>query len=249
MKFCAQEISNFNLILIDYNSLSAMTSFYLSIDGHMLQVIEVDGTPTTPSDKFHRLPIHVGQRYSIIPIRLPKSKSTNYYLRAEIIKEQFRSTIPYDMSNSIPTELKMIIRYNKENKDISSIPSKSWMSQRSSKFSLIDLNPLDLKSNVQEELIQNLTFYQFDLIIDKSTERKSLKFSHKGFNDIDINNPEYFYGSINSVQRGATIYNPNKSTNVLRQVLEGSIKYFPFYWNAYVFKRRWTINIFLSSKY
>lgn len=227
-----------------------MTSFYLSIDGHMLQVIEVDGTPTIPSSEFHRLPIHVGQRYSIVPIRLPQHESnSNFYLRAEIIKDLFRSTTPYDMLNSLPTELKTIIRYNNENDDLSTPSTLSWTSQQSLEFPLIDLDPLSLKSYLQEKLTRNLTFYQFDLIIDKSTERKSLKFSHKGFSNIDIDNLEYFYGSINSEQRGATIYNPNKNTNILRLVLEGAIKYFPFYWNAYVFKIRWAINIFLSSKY
>src|SRR3954452_10801717 len=198
---------------------SAMSSFYLSIDGHMLQVIEVDGTLTTPSNKFHRLPIHVGQRYSIIPIRLPQHESTsNFYLRAEIIKDLFRSTTPYDMLDSPPTELKTIIRYNNEKDDISIPLTLSWSSQQSFVFPLKDLNPLNLKSYFQEKLIQNSTFYQFNFIIDKSTKRKSLKFSHKGFNNTDINNLEYFYGSINSVQRGATIYNPNKNTNILKLV-------------------------------
>ncbi|RIA82636.1 Multicopper oxidase [Glomus cerebriforme] len=228
---------------------SAMTSFYLSIDGHMLQVIEVDGTPTIPSSKFHRLPIHVGQRYSIIPIRLPQHESTsNFYLRAEIIKKLFRSTTPYYMLDSLPLELKAIIRYNDKENNTSLPSTLSWTLQQTSLiFPLIDLNPLDLKSYFQENLPQNMTFYQFDLVIDKFNEQKSLKFSHKGFDDNDIDNLEYFYGSINSVQRGASIYNPNENTNTLRLLLEGRMKSFPLYLNIYVFKRRLNIDFLLNN--
>src|ERR1044071_327188 len=123
-----------------------MSSFYLSIDGHMLQVIEVDGIPSTPSSKFHRLPIHIGQRYSIIPIRLLQYESTsNFYLRAEMMKKSFRSTTPYYMLKLFPTELKAIIRYKDD--DNTSLPSTlSWtLRQSSSIFPLIDFNPFDLR--------------------------------------------------------------------------------------------------------
>src|SRR6266542_1031359 len=179
-----------------------MTSFYLSIDGHMLQVIEVDGTLTTPSSEFHRLPIHVGQRYSIIPIRLPQHKSTsNFYLRVKMMKKSFRSTTPHSMLKLLPTELKAIIRY--DNKDNTSLPSTlSWsLKQSSSIFPLIDLNPFDLKPYLQENLQQNLTYYQFDMIINKYNKRKPLKFKNKGFIDNDVKHIEYFYGCINSVRR------------------------------------------------
>jgi FtsP/CotA-like multicopper oxidase with cupredoxin domain len=224
-----------------------MTLFYLSIDGHMLQVIEVDGTPTIPSSRFHRLPIHVGQRYSIIPIRLPQYTSTlNFYLRAEFAKSSLRSTTPHYMLNSFPTELKAIIRYSNEENDKPLPSTLSWTLQQSSLiFPLIDLNPLDLKSYFKENLPENMTYYQFDFVIDKFSEQKSLKFNHKGFND-DI---EHFYGSINSVHRGVSIYNPDKSTNTLELLLKGKKKTFPFYLNIYVFKRRLTIDLFLKSKY
>ncbi|CAI2173688.1 18184_t:CDS:2 [Funneliformis geosporum] len=209
---------------------SALTSFYFSIDGHMLQVIEVDGTPTEISSEFHRLPIHVGQRYSIIPTRLSQFNSTsNFYLRVEITKKSFRSTTPYDM---LPTEFNAIIRY--EDQDDSSLPStSSWTLQQSSSiFSIIDLKPFDLRPQFHEKLQRNTTFFQFDLIIDKIDEHKSLKFKNKGFNDNDIDNVEQFYGSINSVQRGASLYNPNKTTNthghkfwVLGQGAESTPKY------------------------
>ncbi|GES87593.1 multicopper oxidase [Rhizophagus clarus] len=224
---------------------SAMTSFYFSIDGHMLQVIEVDGTPTIPSSRFHRLPIHVGQRYSVIPIRLPQYTPTlNFYLRAEFAKKSFRSTTPNYMLNSSPTELKAIIRYSKGENDKLLPATLSWTLQRSSLlFPLIDLNPLDLKSYFQSNLPENKTYYQFDFVIEKFNEQIPLKFSHKGFND-DI---EYFYGSINSAQRGVSVYNPDKSTNILKLLLEGKMKSFPFYWNIYVFKRRLTIDLFLKN--
>ncbi|CAG8486582.1 6664_t:CDS:2 [Funneliformis caledonium] len=221
---------------------SAITSFYFSIDGHMLQVIEVDGTSTETSNRFHRLLIHVGQRYSIVPTRLPQHNSTsNFYLRVEIIKKSFRSTTPYDM---LPTELNAIIRYDDE--DDSSLPStSSWTLQQSSSiFSLVDLNPFDLKPHFHENLPRNTTFFQFDLIIDKIDEYKSMKFKNKGFHENDI---EHFYGSINSVQRGASIYNPNKTTNTLRLLLEGKIVKFPLYWNIYTFKIQSTINIILKN--
>lgn len=224
-----------------------MTSFFLSIDEHMLQVIEVDGVPTTPSSKFHRLPIHVGQRYSIIPIRLPQYTSTlNFYLRAEFAKKSFRSTSPYSTSNLFPTELRAIIRYSKKENDKSLPSTLSWTLQQSSlMFPLIDLNPLDLKSYSQEILPENTTYYEFDFIIEKINEQKTLNFNHKGFND-DI---ELFYGSINSVHRGVSIYNPDKRTNTLKLLLEGKIKFFPFYLNIYVFKRKLTIDLLLKSKY
>ncbi|EXX61193.1 Fet3p [Rhizophagus irregularis DAOM 197198w] len=224
---------------------SAMTSFFLSIDEHMLQVIEVDGVPTTPSSKFHRLPIHVGQRYSIIPIRLPQYTSTlNFYLRAEFAKKSFRSTSPYSTSNLFPTELRAIIRYSKKENDKSLPSTLSWTLQQSSlMFPLIDLNPLDLKSYSQEILPENTTYYEFDFIIEKINEQKTLNFNHKGFND-DI---ELFYGSINSVHRGVSIYNPDKRTNTLKLLLEGKIKFFPFYLNIYVFKRKLTIDLLLKN--
>lgn len=43
----------------------AFAEFEFSIDNHTLSVIEADGTPTLPHS-VHRMPVHVGQRYSVV---------------------------------------------------------------------------------------------------------------------------------------------------------------------------------------
>ncbi|CAG8611147.1 33753_t:CDS:10, partial [Racocetra persica] len=62
-------------------NMSAEAFYWFSIDQHMLQVIEVDGVSTKASN-ISVLPIHIGQRYSVI---IEASQEVgNYWIRAEI---------------------------------------------------------------------------------------------------------------------------------------------------------------------
>ncbi|CAM0138715.1 hypothetical protein VKS41_008452 [Umbelopsis sp. WA50703] len=60
---------------------SAFGNFWFSIDNHTLAVVEADGTDLNP-EYVHRLPINVGQRYSVIVTA--NQKHQNYYMRAQM---------------------------------------------------------------------------------------------------------------------------------------------------------------------
>ncbi|CAO3681991.1 unnamed protein product [Umbelopsis ramanniana] len=60
---------------------SAFANFWFSIDNHTLAVVEADGTDLAPQ-YVHRLPINVGQRYSVIV--QANQKAQKYYMRAQM---------------------------------------------------------------------------------------------------------------------------------------------------------------------
>ncbi|GAB5593874.1 hypothetical protein Unana1_08774 [Umbelopsis nana] len=60
---------------------SAFGNFWFSIDNHTMSVVEADGTDLTP-EHVHRLPINVGQRYSVIV--QANQKAQKYYMRAQM---------------------------------------------------------------------------------------------------------------------------------------------------------------------
>ncbi|KAG2187209.1 hypothetical protein INT44_004881 [Umbelopsis vinacea] len=60
---------------------SAFANFWFSIDNHTLAVVEADGTDLTPQ-YVHRIPINVGQRYSVIV--QANQKAQKYYMRAQM---------------------------------------------------------------------------------------------------------------------------------------------------------------------
>ncbi|CAG8793831.1 5541_t:CDS:2, partial [Racocetra persica] len=62
-------------------NMSAYAFFWFSIDQHMLQIIEVDGV-TTKASNVSVLPIHIGQRFSVIVEA--SQKVGNYWIRSDV---------------------------------------------------------------------------------------------------------------------------------------------------------------------
>ncbi|CAG8444745.1 16862_t:CDS:10, partial [Funneliformis mosseae] len=82
---------------------SAFSSFFFSIDKHVMEVIEVEGT-YTKRNKIHRLPINVAQRYSVIVTA--DQHVDNYVMRSE-----FQKKCMPDEAISLPV-VKAIIHYD-----------------------------------------------------------------------------------------------------------------------------------------
>ncbi|KAF9206940.1 hypothetical protein BGZ49_001534 [Haplosporangium sp. Z 27] len=80
---------------------SAAASFLFSIDNHVLQVIEADGTDLSPFT-VESLPINAGQRYSVIV--MANQEVDNYWMRAEV----GMACLPNTPSNLDPTILGII---------------------------------------------------------------------------------------------------------------------------------------------
>ncbi|KAH8925866.1 multicopper oxidase [Atractiella rhizophila] len=68
--------------------------FYFSIDEHTLNVTEADSTPVSGADAVHRVPIHNGQRYSVIVDTSSDTNGTGFYMRAEMNTDCFAYVDP-----------------------------------------------------------------------------------------------------------------------------------------------------------
>ncbi|CAG8783902.1 13095_t:CDS:1, partial [Acaulospora morrowiae] len=143
----------------------AMTKFYFSIDGHTLQVIEVEGTLTKLSKPYHRIPIHVAQRYSVIPTRLAKYENvSNFWIRAEIDKNSYGDLSSFKTWDSrkrmevqmLDDEVFAILsyekQYNNEQVKENSYPKTDGWSSMSIKNEIRDVSDKNEFDNILEGL-------------------------------------------------------------------------------------------------
>ncbi|CAG8813077.1 10630_t:CDS:2, partial [Cetraspora pellucida] len=87
--------------------------YYFSIDHHMLQVIEVEGTRVNSTDQFKHLPINVGQRYSVIATT-NNITTNNFWMRFQTSLDCLRlDTTSVDQIKLLVKEIKAIVRYDK----------------------------------------------------------------------------------------------------------------------------------------
>ncbi|CAG8596092.1 5991_t:CDS:2, partial [Diversispora eburnea] len=148
---------------------SAQTYFFFSIDNHQMTLIEADGI-NIQSQKISKLPIHVGQRYSVI-INADQEVA-NYYIRATMVQCEFppnsstsdAETINYN--SSINYNVTGILRYDGASE--TSLPtSQEWNDDFATKLvNCRDLNdsyliPLEssIPPNVTDRLVFNVTVF------------------------------------------------------------------------------------------
>ncbi|MBW0475053.1 hypothetical protein O181_014768 [Austropuccinia psidii MF-1] len=68
--------------------------FRVSIDNHPLQIIEADSTPVKLSQAVHRVPIHNGERYSVLLDTQNDKPGDSFYLRAAMDTDCFAWLAP-----------------------------------------------------------------------------------------------------------------------------------------------------------
>ncbi|CAI2167147.1 4172_t:CDS:10 [Funneliformis geosporum] len=141
---------------------SAFSSFFFSIDKHVMEVIEVEGS-YTKRNKIHRLPINVAQRYSVIVTA--DQPVDNYIMRSE-----FQKMCMPDEAISLPV-VTAIVHYDGAPEDSvpKDIPWTDFLEE------CIDLDPKTLQplyeENIPEatrEIKLNIAFHKDSLGIDKA---------------------------------------------------------------------------------
>lgn len=100
----------------------AFASFEFSIDNHPLTIIEADSILTRPSS-VRRVPIHTGQRYSVIVHTSQENKPNNYWIRSRMISHCFSG----EENPVLDTTTKSVLHYQVNDGDIiPSTASKDW---------------------------------------------------------------------------------------------------------------------------
>ncbi|CAI2173817.1 1010_t:CDS:10 [Funneliformis geosporum] len=141
---------------------SAFSAFFFSIDKHVMEVIEVEGT-YTKRNKIHRLPINVGQRYSVI---VTADQSVDNY----IMRSEFQKKCMPDGAISLPV-VTAIVHYDGAPEDSvpKDIPWTDFLEE------CIDLIPETLQPLYEEkvpeatrEIIHEIAFHKDSLGIDKA---------------------------------------------------------------------------------
>ncbi|KAF0356326.1 multicopper oxidase [Gigaspora margarita] len=264
---------------------SAMTLFFFSIDGHILQIVEVEGTLTKLSKPYHRIPIHVAQRYSVIPTRLPKYMSiSSFMIRGEVNKNSFQSSA---LDSEKLDDVIAILSYSTDDSEYPTTVPWSYYentyydSMRN--FKLEDMDSLELEPLIDENIPTNTILYEMTMIIsrfynittdnvnvttdnvnvitdnvttnnvttDNVTNNVINNMTNKNINVFNQNSliDGAIYSSIYSKTRGIYVYQPNKTTSTIKEVLEGNIKKFDHYWNAYVFKKYGVLDFLLKNNH
>ncbi|CAH7673096.1 multi-copper oxidase laccase-like protein [Phakopsora pachyrhizi] len=68
-------------------STSSRLLFRISVDRHWLDVIEADATPVQSYQRFQRVPLHGGERYSVVIDTRKDKEGDSFYLRAAMITD------------------------------------------------------------------------------------------------------------------------------------------------------------------
>ncbi|KAH8930456.1 multicopper oxidase [Atractiella rhizophila] len=89
--FAVDPATKYRIRLINSGS---HAQFYFSVDEHTLNVTEADSTPVSGADAVHRVPIHNGQRYSVIVDTSSDTNGTAFYMRAEMNTDCFAYVDP-----------------------------------------------------------------------------------------------------------------------------------------------------------
>jgi len=97
----------------------AFAEFDLSVDNHSLSIIEADATLVRPH-AVHRLPIHTGQRYSVV-LDTNQSATTSYWLRGSMIEWCFTGK-----NRVLDPTTKAVIVYSDHSATIPSESSRDW---------------------------------------------------------------------------------------------------------------------------
>ncbi|KAJ7772242.1 multi-copper oxidase [Mycena metata] len=85
----------------------------VSIDGHVLTIIEADGAPVQPT-RVPDLVLHVAQRYSVLVTRAEHDTTEAFWIRAVMVEKGFGYNNP-----NITLETRAILRYTSSNEDTS----------------------------------------------------------------------------------------------------------------------------------
>ncbi|RIB18422.1 Multicopper oxidase [Gigaspora rosea] len=263
---------------------SAMTSFFFSIDGHILQIVEVEGTLTKLSKPYHRIPIHVAQRYSVIPTRLPKYMSiSSFMIRGEVNKNSFQSSA---LDSEKLDDVIAILSYSTDDSEYPTTVPWSYYENTyygtMNNFKLEDLDSFELESLTDENIPTNTILYEMTMIISRfyNFTTDNVTTNNVTTNNVTTNNVTTnsfttdnvttdnvtnsvinnmtnqninvfnqnslidgaIYSSICSKTRGIYVYQPNKTTSTIKEVLEGNIKKFDHYWNAYHGHSFWVLD-------
>ncbi|CAG8607044.1 10478_t:CDS:2, partial [Acaulospora colombiana] len=204
---------------------SSMSSFLFSVDDHLIQIIEVEGTLVKPSEKLHYISIGVSQRYSIIISQVNNSTSTNnYWMRATFQAKCLRSTTPQEKLRKLPKEVKAIVRYNLNDK---SIPrTKSWVNES---VGCIDSELKGLIPYYEQNVLSPTVELKLQIIM--------------GVNNSMVNPTPL--SSVASLSRG---FNPSiflRDSNTLLELYRGTE--FNISLNFYEFEKIEVVDIFLIS--
>ncbi|GAA5874036.1 hypothetical protein JCM3774_001590 [Rhodotorula dairenensis] len=100
----------------------AHPEMFVSVDEHVLQVIEADDSPVWPLP-VHRIPINLAQRYSAVLDTSLDSIGDSFYLRAHINTDCLDAPFP-----DLATQTRLIIRIGDEGQDLGkALPrSRDW---------------------------------------------------------------------------------------------------------------------------
>ncbi|CAG8440506.1 4203_t:CDS:2 [Funneliformis caledonium] len=118
-KFTFETNKRYRIRIINTSGFSAFT---FSIDNHEMEIIEVDGS-LTQKHKINRLPIHVGQRYSVLVTAIASPES-NYWMRAKFHKD----CLP-ENTKHLTSTVKAMIHYKDsltQQPDSEPVSSNSW---------------------------------------------------------------------------------------------------------------------------
>ncbi|CAG8459155.1 19949_t:CDS:2 [Racocetra persica] len=179
-------------------------------------VIEVEGELVTSTKKVNRVPIHVGQRYSVIPYRQPDAENiTEFWMRMEANPDCLRRNTPESYKNEFLKESRSIISYNPYYKYA---PGKEPTTQRwdDKKMECIDLD-LSFLSPKNKSLLppKDAKITTYGLQINMFTSRQYL-----GTDDFK----DYFglttYGTVTGLQRMGIYHAYNDSFNTLERVYD-----------------------------
>ncbi|CAG8438392.1 11737_t:CDS:2 [Acaulospora colombiana] len=204
---------------------SSLMSFLFTIDDHLIQIIEVEGTIVKPSENLHFVAVGVSQRYSIIISQANSSIPTNnYWMRAIFQAECLRSTTPQEELKKLPKEVKAIVRYDPDDK---SLPrTQTWVNES--------------VRCIEGELTGLVPYYEQN-VLDPTVELKMQII-------MDVDSPEKNetpLGSIATLSRG---FNPPvvfTNSNTILELYRGAE--FPVSLNSYTFEAIEVVDIFLIS--
>ncbi|KAF0433431.1 multicopper oxidase [Gigaspora margarita] len=89
----------------------ALVLYYFSIDDHDLDVIEVEGMRVKSNKKIKLLPLHAGQRYSVIATT-SNTKTDNFWMRLQTSKECIRPNTSAEEWGMLVEEIRAIVSYS-----------------------------------------------------------------------------------------------------------------------------------------
>ncbi|CAG8770841.1 12671_t:CDS:2, partial [Gigaspora rosea] len=203
---------------------SAFTAFVFSIDGHSMNIIEVEGM-ITQNHTVHRLPINVGQRYSAI---VTADNPGQFWMRAEMETKCYNYVSP-----GLNPLIKAIVTYNNSTDPPS---STAW---NENVTDCVDFNASDLKPyNTQNVPDANLNFtITIEFYKDKKTNITLGTLNNSTY-VIDLKYPTInkVYDNLTQFTADQNVFSIEKNNTVVDIILQNYKTYeHPFHLHGHVF--------------